>query len=87
MPKHPPCKSHQPGSLTCADGFVQSAYCSGIFGCPMCGGYDDKNAPACLDEGAYSTSPAQALTPATLAAQSPLCERTEPSLNCDNRKD
>lgn len=48
MPNHPPCKSQQPGSLTCADGFVQSAYCSGIFGCPMCGGYDDKNAPACL---------------------------------------
>lgn len=47
---HPPCKSHLPKEKVCADGFVQKPYCSGRYGCPMCGTSDTKLLPHCLTD-------------------------------------
>lgn len=48
--KHPPCKSYQARETVCADGFVQRPYCTGKYGCPMCGRTDDRVLPSCLKD-------------------------------------
>lgn len=42
------CQSHQPGSMTCRDGFVQRPFCSGHAGCVACGHISGKALPPCL---------------------------------------
>lgn len=50
MQKHPPCKAYQKGQSVCADGFVQKPYCTGKYGCPVCGRSDARVLPHCLTE-------------------------------------
>lgn len=43
-----PCRSHDPRSTTCRDGFIQKPFCHGQGGCIQCGNIATKSIPYCL---------------------------------------
>lgn len=44
------CKSYDPKSRICADGFAQRDFCSGHAGCLFCGHVSSRHLPYCMRE-------------------------------------
>jgi hypothetical protein len=44
------CRSHEPTSRVCKDGFIQRSLCSGNAGCPTCGNIGAEYLPFCLQD-------------------------------------